>query len=54
MKEIVLYMETKFFHFLFNTHAGIVKYCQERDVLVGCAPFSRLSSVDGPVEQWEA
>ena len=38
----------------FNTHADIVKYCQERDVLVGCAPFSRLSSVDGPVEQWEA
>jgi diketogulonate reductase-like aldo/keto reductase len=36
----------------FNTHAPIVQYCQENGVKVSCAAWSRLSSNDGPVEQW--
>jgi len=37
----------------FNTHGPIVQFCKQNNVLIGCAAWSRLSSADGPVEQWE-
>ncbi|KAL7521433.1 hypothetical protein ACHAWX_007655 [Stephanocyclus meneghinianus] len=36
----------------FNMHDPIVRFCKENNVQVSCAAWSRLSSTDGPVEQW--
>jgi diketogulonate reductase-like aldo/keto reductase len=36
----------------FNTHEAIVRYCEANNIVPSCAAWSRLSSADGPVEQW--
>eukprot|EP00804_Cyclotella_cryptica_P006431 CCRYP_018066-RB/>CCRYP_018066-RB protein AED:0.20 eAED:0.20 QI:823/1/1/1/0.5/0.33/3/1582/202 len=36
----------------FNMHDPIVRFCQQNNVQLSCAAWSRLSSTDGPVEQW--
>lgn len=37
----------------FNTHTDVVQYCNDHGIAMGCAAWSRLSSADGPVEQWD-
>ena len=37
----------------FNQHSSIVKWCQQHDVKIGCAAWSKLSSSSGPTEQWD-
>ncbi|KAG7373723.1 2,5-diketo-D-gluconate reductase [Nitzschia inconspicua] len=37
----------------FNTHSDVVQYCNDHDIAVCCAPWSRLSSIDGPTQQWD-
>ena len=36
----------------FNAHGPIVQFCEENNIQVSCAAWSKLSSVSGPVEQW--
>eukprot|EP00804_Cyclotella_cryptica_P008640 CCRYP_007590-RA/>CCRYP_007590-RA protein AED:0.05 eAED:0.05 QI:143/1/1/1/1/1/2/1575/479 len=36
----------------FNMHDPIVRFCQQNNVQLSCAAWSRLSSTDGPVKQW--
>jgi Aldo/keto reductases, related to diketogulonate reductase len=36
----------------FNTHQDIVSWCKENGVALGCSAWSKLSSNDGPQEQW--
>lgn len=36
----------------FNTHQDIVTWCKENGVALGCSAWSKLSSNDGPQEQW--
>jgi diketogulonate reductase-like aldo/keto reductase len=36
----------------FNTHTDVVDWCDTHGVAVSCAAWSRLSSADGPTDQW--
>ena len=36
----------------FNTHSDVVKWCDKKGIAVGCAAWSKLSSADGPADQW--
>lgn len=37
----------------FNAHIDVTDWCAKNGVAVSCAAWSRLSSADGPTEQWE-
>lgn len=37
----------------FNTHRKVVEWCDKHGVAVSCAAWSRLSSADGPTQQWD-
>lgn len=36
----------------FNTHQDIVSWCKENEIAVACSAWSKLSSNDGPQDQW--
>ena len=36
----------------FSMHEPIVQFCEENNIQVSCASWSKLSSVSGPVDQW--
>jgi diketogulonate reductase-like aldo/keto reductase len=36
----------------FNTHSDIVSWCKENGITVACSAWSKLSSADGPQDQW--
>lgn len=36
----------------FNNHEPIVQYCNDNNIQVSCAAWSKLSGVSGPAEQW--
>ena len=36
----------------FNTHPNILNWCKDNNIAVGCGAWSKLSSADGPQEQW--
>lgn len=38
----------------FNRHSEVVKFCEARNIAVGCGAWSKLSNPDtGPKQQWE-
>lgn len=37
----------------FNTHSDVVSWCQDNNIAIGCAAWSKLSGTDGPQEQWQ-
>lgn len=37
----------------FQTHCNVVDYCNDHGIAVACSAWSRLSSADGPIEQWD-
>jgi len=36
----------------FNTHEDVVSWCKENGIAVACSAWSKLSSSDGPQDQW--
>ena len=36
----------------FNKHEPIVQYCNDNDIQISCAAWSKLSGVSGPQQQW--
>jgi len=37
----------------FNQHKEVVEFCQQHQIAIGCAAWSKLSGANGPQPQWE-